>query len=74
MTFSGVFRGSDVRLIVSAAPDSDWRKQSWWLDLISRLTLSEVQKLVYIMVTGPLSLESRHGKLLVSNCVKEPRN
>ena len=53
MTFNGVYRGTDVRLIASAAPDSDWRKQSWWLrpDL-RRLTFHELEKIAYIAFTG----------------------
>jgi uncharacterized SAM-binding protein YcdF (DUF218 family) len=53
LTFNGVYRGSDIRLIASAAPDSDWRKQSWWLRPDLRvLTLTELEKLGYIVVTG----------------------
>ena len=53
VTFNGVFRGSDIRLIASAAPDSDWRKQSWWLRPDLRLlTLRELGKLGYIALTG----------------------
>jgi len=53
VTFNGVYDGSGIRLIASAAPDSAWRKQSWWLrpDL-RRLTLSELEKLAYIALTG----------------------
>ena len=53
LTFQGVFRGSDIRLIASSAPDSRWRKQSWWLRPDLRvLTISELEKLAYIAVTG----------------------
>lgn len=52
-TFRAVYRGTDIRLIGRAAPDSAWRKQSWWLrpDL-RRLTILELEKLAYIAVTG----------------------
>jgi uncharacterized SAM-binding protein YcdF (DUF218 family) len=53
MTFGGVYQGSQIRLIGSAAPDSDWRKQSWWLRPDLRLlTLHEVEKISYIIYTG----------------------
>jgi uncharacterized SAM-binding protein YcdF (DUF218 family) len=53
LTFQGVFRGSEIRLIASAAPDSNWRKQSWWLRPELRLlTMSELEKLGYIAFTG----------------------
>jgi uncharacterized SAM-binding protein YcdF (DUF218 family) len=53
ITFRGALRGTDIRLIGSAAPDSDWRKQSWWLRSdLRRLTLLELEKLAYIAVTG----------------------
>jgi uncharacterized SAM-binding protein YcdF (DUF218 family) len=53
VTFQGVYKGSGIRLIASAAPDSDWRKQSWWLRRdLRRLTFSELEKLGYIAVTG----------------------
>jgi len=53
VTFNGVYRGSNIRLIASAAPDSDWRKRSWWLRPDLRLlTTSELEKLAYIAVTG----------------------
>jgi uncharacterized SAM-binding protein YcdF (DUF218 family) len=53
LTFQGVFRGSDIRLAASAAPDSAWRKQSWWLRPDLRLlTIYELEKLGYITVTG----------------------
>jgi uncharacterized SAM-binding protein YcdF (DUF218 family) len=52
VTFQGVYGGSGIRIIGRAAPDSDWRKRSWWLrpDL-RRLTLRELEKLAYIAVT-----------------------
>jgi uncharacterized SAM-binding protein YcdF (DUF218 family) len=53
LTFQSVFRGSNIRLIASSAPDSSWRKQSWWLRPDLRLlTISELEKLAYIAVTG----------------------
>lgn len=53
LTFQGVFKGSNIRIIAAAAPDSDWRKQSWWLRPDLRLlTLSEIEKLGYIILTG----------------------
>lgn len=53
LTFQGVFRGSDIRLIASSAPDSSWRKRSWWLrPELRMLTVSELEKLAYIAVTG----------------------
>jgi uncharacterized SAM-binding protein YcdF (DUF218 family) len=53
LTFNGVYRGSDIRVLASAAPDSDWRKQSWWTRSDLRmLTLTELEKLSYIAVTG----------------------
>jgi uncharacterized SAM-binding protein YcdF (DUF218 family) len=53
VTFKGVYKDSGIRLIANAAPDSDWRKQSWWLRAdLRRLTLTELEKLGYIAVTG----------------------
>jgi uncharacterized SAM-binding protein YcdF (DUF218 family) len=53
ITFRSVYRGSGVRLIANAAPDSDWRKQSWWLRKdLRRLTMTELEKLGYIAITG----------------------
>jgi uncharacterized SAM-binding protein YcdF (DUF218 family) len=53
LTFGGVYQGSGIQLIASAAPDSDWRKRSWWLRSDLRLlTLSELEKLSYILLTG----------------------
>jgi uncharacterized SAM-binding protein YcdF (DUF218 family) len=46
VTFDAVYSGSGIRLTVHAAPDSQWRKQSWWQqDETRRLTLTELQKL-----------------------------
>jgi len=53
VTFNGVYKGSNIRLLASAAPDSAWRKQSWWLRPELRLlTFSELEKLGYIALTG----------------------
>lgn len=53
VTFNGVYTGSGIRLIANAAPDSDWRKQSWWARAdLRRLTVSELEKLGYIALTG----------------------
>jgi uncharacterized SAM-binding protein YcdF (DUF218 family) len=53
LTFGGVYQGSGIQVIASAAPDSDWRKRSWWLRSDLRLlTLSELEKLGYILLTG----------------------
>lgn len=52
VTFQGVYNGSGIRIIGRAAPDSDWRKRSWWLRAdLRRLTLIELEKLAYIAVT-----------------------
>jgi uncharacterized SAM-binding protein YcdF (DUF218 family) len=52
VTFQGVYGGSGIRIVGRAAPDSDWRKRSWWMrpDL-RRLTLTELEKLGYIALT-----------------------
>jgi uncharacterized SAM-binding protein YcdF (DUF218 family) len=53
LTFGRVYQGSGIDLIANAAPDSDWRKRSWWLRSDLRLlTLSELEKLGYILLTG----------------------
>ena len=52
VTFQGVYRGTGIRIVGRAAPDSDWRKRSWWLrDDLRRLTLTELEKLAYIALT-----------------------
>ncbi len=52
-TFDAAYAGSAIRLAVRSAPDSEWRKLSWWQQPETRrLTLSELQKLAYIAVTG----------------------
>jgi uncharacterized SAM-binding protein YcdF (DUF218 family) len=53
MTFDAAYTGSGIRLAVHSAPDSEWRKLSWWKDPDTRrLTFSELQKLAYISATG----------------------
>jgi uncharacterized SAM-binding protein YcdF (DUF218 family) len=53
MTFDTAYSGTGIKLVVHAAPDSEWRKLSWWRDPETRrLTFSELQKLVYITATG----------------------
>jgi uncharacterized SAM-binding protein YcdF (DUF218 family) len=53
MTFDAAYAGSGIRLVVHSAPDSQWRKLSWWQQPETRrLTISELQKLGYILLTG----------------------
>jgi uncharacterized SAM-binding protein YcdF (DUF218 family) len=53
LTFDAAYAGSGISLAVHAAPDSQWRKLSWWQqDETRRLTFTELQKLGYIFVTG----------------------
>jgi uncharacterized SAM-binding protein YcdF (DUF218 family) len=53
MTFDAAYTGSGISLVVHSAPDSEWRKLSWWKDPDTRrLTFSELQKLAYITATG----------------------
>jgi uncharacterized SAM-binding protein YcdF (DUF218 family) len=53
VTFDAAYAGSGIELVVHAAPDSQWRKQSWWQQPVTRrLTLTELQKLAYIVATG----------------------
>jgi uncharacterized SAM-binding protein YcdF (DUF218 family) len=53
LTFDAAYAGSGIRLMVHAAPDSQWRKLSWWQHAETRrLTFTELQKLAYIFVTG----------------------
>lgn len=53
LTFDAAYAGSGIRLAVHAAPDSQWRKLSWWQQAETRhLTFTELQKLAYIFVTG----------------------
>ena len=53
LTFDAAYAGSSIGLIVHAAPDSQWRKLSWWQQPETRrLTFTELQKLAYIFATG----------------------
>ena len=53
LTFDAAYAGSGIQLTVHAAPDSQWRKLSWWQQPETRhLTFTELQKLAYIFVTG----------------------
>ena len=52
-TFDAAYTGSGIELAVHAAPDSQWRKLSWWQQAETRrLTFTELQKLAYIVATG----------------------
>lgn len=53
LTFDAAYHGSNIELMVHAAPDSQWRKLSWWqAPETRRLTFTELQKLGYILATG----------------------
>jgi uncharacterized SAM-binding protein YcdF (DUF218 family) len=53
LTFDAAYAGSHIQLMVHAAPDSQWRKLSWWQQPETRrLTFTELQKLAYIFATG----------------------
>ena len=53
MTFDAAYAGSGIEVTVHSAPDSQWRKQSWWQRAETRrLTFTELQKLGYIFATG----------------------
>ncbi|MBV8720287.1 MAG: YdcF family protein [Chloroflexi bacterium] len=53
VTFDAAYTGSGISLVVHAAPDSQWRKLSWWQQAETRrLTFTELQKLAYIAATG----------------------
>jgi uncharacterized SAM-binding protein YcdF (DUF218 family) len=53
LTFDAAYTGSGIQVIVHAAPDSQWRKLSWWQQPETRrLTFTELQKLAYIIATG----------------------
>lgn len=53
LTFDAAYAGSGISLMVHAAPDSQWRKLSWWQQSETRrLTFTELQKLAYIFATG----------------------
>jgi uncharacterized SAM-binding protein YcdF (DUF218 family) len=52
LTFDAAYAGSGIGLTVHAAPDSQWRKLSWWQQPETRrLTFTELQKLAYIFAT-----------------------
>jgi uncharacterized SAM-binding protein YcdF (DUF218 family) len=52
LTFDAAYAGSGIGLTVHAAPDSQWRKLSWWQQPETRrLTFTELQKLAYILAT-----------------------
>src|SRR5438045_8780035 len=53
LTFDAAYLGSGIALMVHAAPDSQWRKLSWWTSAETRrLTFTELQNLGYIFATG----------------------
>jgi uncharacterized SAM-binding protein YcdF (DUF218 family) len=53
VTFDAAYTDSGIQLMVHAAPDSQWRKLSWWQQAETRrLTFTELQKLAYITATG----------------------
>jgi uncharacterized SAM-binding protein YcdF (DUF218 family) len=53
VTFDAAYAGSGIQIMVHAAPDSQWRKLSWWQQAETRrLTFTELQKLAYITITG----------------------
>jgi uncharacterized SAM-binding protein YcdF (DUF218 family) len=53
LTFDAAYQGTGIRLAVHSAPDSEWRKLSWWQQPETRrLTFSELERLAYILVTG----------------------
>ena len=53
LTFQAVYQGSGIRVIGRSAPDSDWRKASWWARPATRaLTFRELEKLGYVTLTG----------------------
>jgi len=53
LTFDAAYADSGIELMVHAAPDSQWRKLSWWREPETRrLTFTEFQKLGYILATG----------------------
>jgi uncharacterized SAM-binding protein YcdF (DUF218 family) len=53
VTFDAAYAGSGIQVTVHAAPDSQWRKLSWWQQPETRrLTFTELQKLAYIFATG----------------------
>jgi uncharacterized SAM-binding protein YcdF (DUF218 family) len=53
LTFDAAYAGSGIEVSVHSAPDSQWRKLSWWQQPDTRrLTFTELQKLAYIFATG----------------------
>lgn len=53
LTFRGVYRGADIRLVGRSAPDGAWRKTNWWQSPENRaLTVRELEKLAYVAITG----------------------
>jgi uncharacterized SAM-binding protein YcdF (DUF218 family) len=53
ITFNAAYQGSGISVVAHAAPDSEWRKLSWWQsDETRRLTFTELEKLAYIAATG----------------------
>jgi uncharacterized SAM-binding protein YcdF (DUF218 family) len=53
LTFEAAFKDSGIQVVAHAAPDSQWRKLSWWQEPETRrLTRSELEKLLYIFLTG----------------------
>jgi uncharacterized SAM-binding protein YcdF (DUF218 family) len=53
LTFDAAYATSGIGLTVHAAPDSEWRKLSWWKQPATRgITFTELKKLTYIFATG----------------------
>jgi uncharacterized SAM-binding protein YcdF (DUF218 family) len=53
LTFDAAYAGSGIEVMVHSAPDSEWRKLSWWKQAETRrLTFAELKKLAYIFATG----------------------
>jgi uncharacterized SAM-binding protein YcdF (DUF218 family) len=53
LTFDAAYATSGIDLTIHSAPDSEWRKLSWWQrPATRRLTFTELQKLTYIFATG----------------------
>ena len=53
LTFKAAYAGSGIRLVTHPAPDNAWRKLTWWLRPDTRrLTVEELEKLIYILATG----------------------
>lgn len=46
--------GSDIQIINHSSTDSSWRKNSWWTSPFTVwLTISELQKTLYVLLSGP---------------------